>query len=241
MSAALLLAMAVAGAHDCPAGYAPYGTFNSGYSAYSAPYGTVWYGSPSGYADWSYGYAAPVYGSAYGPAVTYGVPVENGGTYAGGVSSGYGAQGGVVAGYRPQGSQAAPIVSMTDRARFEPAQITVKVGETVEWRNTSRHPHTVTADPELAKNPAHVVLPEGARPFHSGEVHPGERFTHTFDTPGTYFYVCLPHEDIGMVGVVVVNPREGQGPAHERAAPPTTEGRRASPGRGTAPGGAPPY
>ena len=116
------------------------------------------------------------------------------------------------------------VVHMTDRARFEPALVTIKAGETVEWRNASRHPHTVTLNPDLAKNPAHVVLPEGAEPFDSGEITPGDRITHTFTVPGTYFYICQPHEEKGMVGIVVVEPSEerGQdgGPSGQGGAPP---------------------
>jgi plastocyanin len=32
----------------------------------------------------------------------------------------------------------------------------------------------------------------------------GETFEVTFEVPGTYRYVCLPHEDHGMRGTVVV-------------------------------------
>jgi plastocyanin len=117
---------------------------------------------------------------------------------------------------------------MTDRARFEPALISINVGDTVEWRNVSRHPHTVTVDPNLAGNPAHVVLPQGAQPINSGEIPPGQRFTHTFRTPGIYYYVCLPHEDRGMVGIVVVNPGPGGGGQQPPGSgqPPAPQGTR---------------
>lgn len=205
MSPALVLTVALVGGHDyCPTGFPAYSTYY-----YSAPYTTTWY--PAG------GYT---YRSAYGPSAPYAAPQQ-----------GYGAAGGY--GYGQQGRRGAPIVYMTDRARFEPAQITVNVGETVEWRNTSGHAHTVTADPELARNPAHVVLPEGAQTFHSGEVTPGQRYAYRFDTPGTYYYVCLPHEEQGMVGIVVVKPPPGRGPGagYERGAP-APGSQRGAPGAG---------
>ncbi len=31
-----------------------------------------------------------------------------------------------------------------------------------------------------------------------------QRFSRTFDEPGTYRYICIPHEGAGMVGTVVV-------------------------------------
>jgi len=31
-----------------------------------------------------------------------------------------------------------------------------------------------------------------------------DTFSHTFDVPGTYSYVCIPHETSSMVGTVIV-------------------------------------
>lgn len=90
---------------------------------------------------------------------------------------------------------------------FSPATIRIRVGQTVQWRNTSPIGHTVTADPRLARNPANVELPEGAQPFHSGNIPAGQVWQRTFTVPGTYRYVCLPHERQGMIGTVVVEPR----------------------------------
>jgi plastocyanin len=90
--------------------------------------------------------------------------------------------------------------------RFAPETITVRVGQTVTWRNTSSVAHTVTADPARASNPANVELPAGAAPFDSGTIQPGSQYQYTFTTPGEYRYVCLPHEGAGMVGSVTVQP-----------------------------------
>ena len=87
---------------------------------------------------------------------------------------------------------------------FTPQTIRISAGQTVQWRNTSLVDHTVTADKSLAANPANVILPAGAQPFNSGEVDPGQVWTYPFTVPGTYSYVCLPHERQGMIGTVVV-------------------------------------
>lgn len=197
MTAALYLTMALTGAHDCPVGYPAY--------SYS-------YAIPS-YSGRGYSVTGPM---VYGAPRTYGY----GSPAPGMMSPGYGMQQyGAGATPAPPGAQGGRVVYMTNRARFEPAQITINVGETVEWRNMSREAHTVTADPNLAANPAHVVLPQGAQPIHSGEIRPGGRYSYTFRAPGIYYYVCLPHEEMGMVGIVVVRQGAGgpQGPQGGRS------------------------
>jgi amicyanin len=71
---------------------------------------------------------------------------------------------------------------------FEPAEITVSVGDTVTWTNNDSVPHDVTADS-----------------FSSGEaggMAGGDVFEHTFEEAGTFDYVCTVHP--GMEGTVVV-------------------------------------
>ena len=87
---------------------------------------------------------------------------------------------------------------------FSPEVIRIRTGQTVQWRNTSLVGHTVTADKSLAANPANVILPTGAQSFNSGDIDPGAVWSYTFTVPGTYRYVCLPHEKQGMIGTVVV-------------------------------------
>lgn len=98
------------------------------------------------------------------------------------------------------------VVKMTSSMRYEPAEITVKVGETVRWKNASFMPHTVTADPSLAKKAGDAMLPPGATPFNSGNIGIGKSFDYTFAAPGMYKYFCIPHESQGMVGTVIVKP-----------------------------------
>lgn len=94
------------------------------------------------------------------------------------------------------------VVEMTDGLAFAPERLKIKVGETVEWRNTSLFTHTVTDEPGQS---ASSRLPPGAEPF-SARVAPGEVYRHTFTVPGSYAYYCMPHEDFDMRGTIDVVP-----------------------------------
>ena len=104
--------------------------------------------------------------------------------------------------------EATATVEMTNQLTFTSDSVVIGVGETVEFRNTSALVHTVTGDPSRASLDASVHLPEGAESFHSGRMKPGETFSHTFESTGTYRYFCVPHEGAKMRGVVVVRERE---------------------------------
>ena len=97
-------------------------------------------------------------------------------------------------------------VTMTDRLLFAPDTVVIRAGSAVRWTNASVLPHTVTADPAKAARAGNVQLPAGAKTFDSGDMPQGAVFVHTFTVPGTYRYVCIPHELAAMVGVVVVQP-----------------------------------
>lgn len=81
---------------------------------------------------------------------------------------------------------AAAAVEIVDND-FEPAELEVEVGETIEWTNTGDAEHTVT----FAQGPD------------SGELASGEVFNHVFEEPGDYDYVCTIHS--GMEGSVTVS------------------------------------
>jgi plastocyanin len=102
------------------------------------------------------------------------------------------------------GTPAEPVVDMTDALAFEPKEITVKVGDRVQWRNVGQIAHTVTTTPSKVANPDRVSVPRGAKPWDSGLIGDEETFSRTFDEPGAYEYLCIPHEGAGMVGTVVV-------------------------------------
>lgn len=105
---------------------------------------------------------------------------------------------------------------------FVPAQLSVEAGTTVVWYNNSSRGHTVTAyDAGIPDDAAYFASggfpnetaareafwdwqddPEGAE--EGGMLTSGESYRHTFEVVGEYKYVCLPHEQGGMVGTIVV-------------------------------------
>jgi plastocyanin len=96
-------------------------------------------------------------------------------------------------------------VRMTESKTFEPKTITVQRGETVVWKNVSDMTHSVTDVPALAVTAADAALPQNAKEFNSGLIPPGKDYSYKFTVPGTYRYFCIPHEEAGMVGTVVVS------------------------------------
>jgi len=62
---------------------------------------------------------------------------------------------------------------------FSPANLTIKVGTTVIWKDVSSAPHTVTSD-------------DGTT-FDSGTVPVGGSFHFTFKTAGSFSYHCNIH------------------------------------------------
>jgi plastocyanin len=96
-------------------------------------------------------------------------------------------------------------VKMLDMpATFQPAVVTIKVGETIVWKNVGTSVHDVSNDPAKVINPDDVSIPPGSKPFDSGYIQPGSTYTHTFSVTGKYKYACTPHESSGMTGEVVV-------------------------------------
>ena len=108
--------------------------------------------------------------------------------------------------YEDPGSDVTTTVDMTPALTFEPAEITIRVGDKVEWRNRTLLTHTVTADPRITADASNMELPEGARPFNSAAIPAGQVFRHTFTVAGTYRYLCLPHAGQKMFGTVIVEP-----------------------------------
>jgi plastocyanin len=77
--------------------------------------------------------------------------------------------------------------STLGRSAFMPDALTVPAGTTVTWTNTDSIAHTSTSD---------------AKGWDSGIVGPGQQFSVSLQTPGTYSYHCAIHP--GMIGTVVV-------------------------------------
>ncbi|MBI2855119.1 MAG: cupredoxin family copper-binding protein [Chloroflexi bacterium] len=68
---------------------------------------------------------------------------------------------------------------------FSPAQLTVRVGDTVTWTNGDSVSHTATGDG-----------------WNSGNLSNGQKYSKRFDTTGTYDYLCQIHP--AMKGGIIV-------------------------------------
>ena len=76
---------------------------------------------------------------------------------------------------------------------FSPARIQVVLGTTVTWTNRDSVPHNVTIAP---------VVMSSSNNWESELLYPGQSFSYTFASQGTFQYHCQEHP--GMVGVVIV-------------------------------------
>lgn len=113
---------------------------------------------------------------------------------------------------------------------FLPRNLTVKAGDTVVWG--TNYFHTVTFVPIPPSPPWFDVVPQHSGPpqlplspqailpvkpaatydpsqyFNSGVIGPflppGDSWALTFETPGSFEYVCLVHETLGMKGTITV-------------------------------------
>src|SRR5262245_11987695 len=95
---------------------------------------------------------------------------------------------------QPANSGSAPPKTVTvviGGFKFEPATVTVHVGDTVEWKNDDIVAHTATADGE-AQKPA----------FDSGTIHTGAAWRYVAREKGTYDYICTRHTN--MKGKLIV-------------------------------------
>lgn len=67
--------------------------------------------------------------------------------------------------------------------KYAPAELTVKVGDTVRWVNRE-------------KRTSHSILFKGEGGFESDRIFPDEAWSRTFDKPGRYPYTCGPHPEM---------------------------------------------
>ena len=72
--------------------------------------------------------------------------------------------------------------------KYDPPTVTIDAGRSITWTNKDGVAHTATADDKS---------------FDSGNLNEGQRFSFTFDKPGTYDYICIYHPY--MKGTVVVS------------------------------------
>jgi plastocyanin len=101
------------------------------------------------------------------------------------------------------------VIEMSGTARgehvwFTPQGLAIAPGTTLRFVNRDRgNSHTATAyHPDLFGRP--LRIPEGAVPWDTGFLLPGESFEATLERPGVHDYYCQPHEMAGMVGRSVV-------------------------------------
>ena len=93
--------------------------------------------------------------------------------------------------------------------RFEPVGLLVRPGQTIRWTCESFVHTTAAYHP---RNDSHSLrIPLGAEPWGSDYLQPGESFEVTLTVEGVYDYFCAPHEEMGMVGRIVVGRPAGPG------------------------------
>ena len=76
-----------------------------------------------------------------------------------------------------------------------PITVTIKVGDSVRWRNKGEQPHNVVSGSD----------PVSDGQWTSPDVDPGESWKRKFTEPGTFSYFCSLHPNL-MPGTVVVEP-----------------------------------
>ena len=74
--------------------------------------------------------------------------------------------------------------------KLSPPRVTIKVGQSVQWLNSSGTVQEVIANPARETHLSGAALPANAKPFDSGFLQHGHSFEHQFNVPGVYHYVC---------------------------------------------------
>ncbi|MFW5938447.1 MAG: plastocyanin/azurin family copper-binding protein, partial [Halanaeroarchaeum sp.] len=88
---------------------------------------------------------------------------------------------------------------------FEPEDLEITPGTTVEWVwDSDDHNIVVDEQPDGADW-------EGTEGGPGTTYDTGHTYSHTFETTGTYEYACEPHRASGMLGTVVVSEDAGAG------------------------------
>jgi plastocyanin len=71
---------------------------------------------------------------------------------------------------------------------FSPAEITINKGDTIVWQNNDSASHTITSD--------------SGNELDSGTIPSNGKYSHTFNSTGTFDYHCSIHAS--MIGKVIV-------------------------------------
>jgi plastocyanin len=115
--------------------------------------------------------------------------------------------------HTPRAAQVVDIHMRSDqlgtKVWFEPIGVYIEPGQTVRWI-VSENVHTTSA--YHPRNSNHSLrIPQNAIPWDSGFLSPGEHFELKLMTQGAYDYYCMPHEEAGMVGRIIVGRPTGPG------------------------------
>lgn len=86
---------------------------------------------------------------------------------------------------------------------FQPSQFTVASGEKIVFKNNAGFPHNVIFDEDEV--PAGVDVSKISMTEEDLLNGPGEEYSVTLETKGTYSFFCSPHQGAGMIGKVTVN------------------------------------
>ena len=81
-------------------------------------------------------------------------------------------------------------ISITDDMKFDPEDLTINVGDTVNWTNNDGIEHTATST-------------DGPASFDSGNIAAGDSWSFTFTEAGTYNYKCDYHSSMNASITVV--------------------------------------
>lgn len=121
-------------------------------------------------------------------------------------------------------------------ARFEPASLTIRAGDSVRFVNAAGGPHNVSFDPAAVPDEAERVLaaamPGQIQPLVGPFVtEPNASYAISFAgvPPGRYAFFCLPHRGMGMTGQIVVEAGAGSAAAGANPAAPATAAPPAAP------------
>ncbi|MCX6711532.1 MAG: cupredoxin family copper-binding protein [Candidatus Woesearchaeota archaeon] len=92
---------------------------------------------------------------------------------------------------QPPGSSSGPQSYNVDiqNFAFSPSTMNIAKGDTITWTNYDSVPHTVTSD--------------SGSELDSSSISPGQTYTHTFNTAGTFTYHCNFH--VTMKATVIVS------------------------------------
>jgi plastocyanin len=107
---------------------------------------------------------------------------------------------------------AGPVINLSS-LMFNPSTTTVKVGETVTWRNDEPITHTVTSGRFMGidKTTGLRSSQKADGMFNAKLDGKGKTFSFTFTKPGTYTYYCDIHQGMNATITVVADTTSSEG------------------------------